>query len=124
MIFFLQFLKQYKKSFLFSLFILIISIVPVNSEAARGLFSFPYMDKFVHFIFYAVLCFLLLLEIKEEKNFKRIFIAVLICFLLGGSIEIIQSALPRRTGDIFDIVANFSGSLASIPFFNFFKTKL
>ncbi len=116
-----KFLRIYYKSILYIIFVFIISIYPFQSDQERGFFNFPHFDKVIHFFLYGILAFLIFIEKPGKLNLKDYSVIVLICLILGGVIELIQITQPRRTGDFYDLLANFSGSLFAIPFYALYQ---
>jgi len=81
-------------------------------------------DKIVHFFMYLTLYFSIVYEIKEKYLANLIFI-LLITNSFGCFMEICQETFKRnRSGEIYDLLANFSGSLiGGITSIIFFKIK-
>lgn len=114
-----KFIKNHYLSLLFGAFILIISLIPFQSVPGRSLFNFPHMDKIVHFVLYGMFSFVILFESLWKQTFtkKTYFYAVLVCLIFGGIIEFLQILEPDRSGEWYDLLANFLGSVAAIlPF--------
>ncbi|WP_394348860.1 VanZ family protein [Aequorivita antarctica] len=91
--------------------------------------QFSALDKIVHSLIYFILVnlWMLYLYIKNDFQFnnKWILILLLSALLYGIIIEILQGLLTiSRSADIFDVAANFIGSLIGIFFFKNIKNKL
>ena len=92
-------------------------------------FTFFEIDKLVHFIIYFILAILMCFAFYSSKNepfSKRIVIIVATGILLGYFIEVIQgNFIKNRFFDVFDILANSSGTiLGSLLFKRIMKIKL
>jgi len=84
--------------------------------------NFGVKDKVIHIFFFGGQCFLLLKYINSKKTiitFNSMFLAVILVSSYGFLIECLQDALNTgRYFDLFDIIANISGSLiGSIIFY-------
>lgn len=114
-----RFLKAYYLSIILALFILLLSLIKIDTSESPGILNFPHADKVVHFIFYLILGFVILFDHGRinpvnRKYFLRI---ILFCVIYGGVIELLQLGLPFRSADIFDLLADAAGSILSIPFY-------
>jgi len=80
-------------------------------------------DKWGHITFHAGITFLWFLVFKFKllnENKKALLKAFLFSFFYGTTIEICQDQFTKtRTGDIFDVFANTTGSLLAILFILF-----
>ena len=79
--------------------------------------NIPHKDKVVHFTFYLVFTFLLNLGFREKygKVKKAAGLAFLIAVAYGILIEIFQKLITAdRSPELLDVVANTTGSAASI----------
>ena len=77
--------------------------------------NITHLDKVVHFGMFFILTLLinLPLELHTAIPAKRIYtIAVLITFVYGGLIEILQHYFFNRGGDIWDLAADIAGGIA------------
>ena len=86
-------------------------------------------DKIVHVLIYFILINIWLLYFYKKKdcnfNSKLILIVLISILLYGIIIEILQSLFTvSRIADIYDVAANFIGSLLGIFFFRRIKHKL
>lgn len=81
-------------------------------------FSFPYLDKVVHFCMYGGLVFIFGLDgcrsEKTDSGLNRSFgFAWCVAVVLGGCMEFAQGAFTHtRTADWFDFLANVAGASA------------
>ncbi len=116
----IKIIKQQKYTLLWSLFILFVCLIPGNEIPHPSFFNIPQLDKIVHFSFYFILSFLFLYSSRKPLYPTYYFIDILYCLVLGVLIEFIQHYyIPNREGDIFDVVANFLGSLFGLSIFLF-----
>ena len=107
-------LYNYISGIIFGILILLVSVLPVDSESAGGLFSFPGADKIVHAGIYGVFTILLTKDYLRINTMKWLNVAILLLAILVYSIviEMIQLFLTNyRTGEVLDVVANTGGIL-------------
>lgn len=84
-----------------------------NFEATSYLFIFAYVDKFVHFGLYAILCTLLCYE-TTKSTFVVYAIILLMGVSYGGAIELVQHYFTCRIGEWNDFFANALGGIVGI----------
>jgi VanZ family protein len=73
----------------------------------------PHFDKYVHFGFFAVLLFLW--RIHLEPAIKYSFFLLLLGFVYGLGIEIIQHYLiANRSFDMGDVLADMAGAVVGV----------
>jgi hypothetical protein len=106
--------KRYINVIIWSILIVILSLLPKSSLDVNHVKLFKGADKIVHFILYAVLMFLWLrprILVNESKNTNSlIVIGCIYSISLGIILEILQNYLEiGRSFDTFDIVANILG---------------
>ncbi len=90
-----------------SIFILIVSLIPINSKL---LDEVKYSDKVVHVLFYLTLCLSWLFYFRAKQKIKQKFIIAFGIFVYGIIIEVLQSDFTTyRTGSLFDVLANTVG---------------
>lgn len=86
-------------------------------------------DKWIHFVFYFILAFLLYLARQADTKktisvVSRLSFVIIITTLLGVSIELIQHfCIESRQGDFYDILANSFGIILAIIIGEGFKRK-
>lgn len=68
-------------------------------------------DKFMHFFAYAILTLWLYLLFSSKNIFLK---SILILFIYGLFIELLQDFIPNRHFSIMDIIANSLGIFISI----------
>ena len=110
----LRYVIQYKFSILLVAIILLVSLAPSSSLPDSRLFSIPYFDKMVHFLMYAPLCFVALMESRFPRQRFRTHVFILLGILLvSGVIEVLQATVvPSREAEWTDMFANFCGLFA------------
>lgn len=96
--------------------ICIIFYLSLAESSSLPKFSIPLKDKFVHAFFYFVLVLVSYGSLHQKnKNAKSIAYICLGSLSLGIFIEVLQDQITvSRTFDIYDIAANFFGTLLAI----------
>ena len=74
------------------------------------------LDKVVHLAIYGVLCFLTYNAIRHQTRFPRFSrhaftVSVLLTVCFGAVDELHQLLVPGRSADVFDLMADFVGSV-------------
>jgi len=74
----------------------------------------PNLDKYIHFFFHFVLTFVWFLffskQLKFQKVLKPILFSVVLSFVFGIVIEILQELVTTtRHADVLDVLANLTG---------------
>jgi len=99
-------------SFFTTLFIIFLSLKKIEGNK---IFYFPYQDKLLHSLAYGFLCVTYFWTMKFSWKINNpIYKAVIFSITLGIILEIIQSYLPYRMFDFWDIIANFLGVMVFI----------
>lgn len=83
--------------------------MPVNELKTASTFSIPGGDKIIHFILFAILTFLVVKAIEEQKKSNSAWKIFVILGLFGLSTEIGQHFIVDRNADILDLVADIFG---------------
>ena len=85
-----------------------------------ALMPFQNVDKLAHFGMYFIFTFLMMHDLNHVKDrtfpfFQVVIFSVAVAIAYGGTMEILQS-IPRlhRSTDIFDFMANTTGSLTAV----------
>ncbi len=92
--------------------------MPSSKVAIDQSVLFVHMDKLIHFILFGTM-FLLCAKACDEQNFhtsKRVVLTYIIVYAVFT--ETIQTCLPERSFEIFDIIANIMGATLAYLFFN------
>ena len=82
----------------------------------EGITSFEHQDKLGHFLFYAILAYLLINTFKRETSIENpLLFSIIVGFTLGVIVEFFQHyATTDREGSIMDALANGLGLLAVV----------
>lgn len=106
-------------AFLWTVFILVGSLMPKAAIDNSSFFDMPYFDKVGHFVMYAVFVYLwaTTFHLRVDK-IKSARIAFYSSILLGIVLEYAQYFMASgRNFDIQDIIANISGSILGLIVF-------
>jgi VanZ family protein len=110
--------------FLWLAVITILCVIPGEDIPHKGLFSFSYLDKIVHFFMYGILSYLLLWWLRKA-NFPEIFAILSFSVIYGGIIEIVQTFwATNRSGSWSDLLFDFIGALSGWLVFSKFNSTL
>jgi VanZ family protein len=123
----IQRINNYKFTLITVGVILFLSLSSSEDINKPDFFDFKNSDKVIHFLMYAFLTLIYLMERTHFLKFrtqtkKTRWYFVLWIFLAGGIIEILQPILSDRNQDIWDFVANTSGIITAYLFFIILKT--
>jgi len=94
---------------LFWIYVIIISyfsFIPHSSP------SIHYIDKIKHCLAFIVFAFLIQKSYKVNNLFTMVYVV-----LFGAFIEFVQFFIPYRSADVFDVLADVTGGLIFILFF-------
>jgi VanZ family protein len=117
-----------KTTMAWALVILVLSLLPVSDPGDLG--ALPHLDKIIHVFFYATLSFLTLRDIISGKkdlasNPGFYLQAFLYALIFGVLIELVQWALPYRSFEFMDILANAFGACCGLViFFLFYRGRI
>ncbi|MBP7088898.1 MAG: VanZ family protein [Candidatus Omnitrophica bacterium] len=102
----LSFIFSWPVIYSYTLFIFISSLIRLDIPKPL---LFPFYDKLLHILNYAVLAFIIVNTVNlKTKQQNRVF-ALTYAFILGLIVEIIQFFLPYRAFDVIDMLCNFTG---------------
>ena len=91
------------------------------SEPLKGVELFPYSDKLLHFLEYAIFGFLMIRALSSSKPGKSLLFlrvaAVVIVVLYGFTDEVHQYFVPQRDMDILDLLSDGLGAFIGQAFF-------
>lgn len=111
-----MFFNYFKWGLFWSLFILIICLLPGNNLPKNTFLEDIYFDKIIHVFLYTVLFVLVFLGANKTIKYS-FFVAFIYSFFYGVLVELIQHYLIEdRYGDINDVFANFVGVIFGIIF--------
>lgn len=106
-------IRNYKYSILVAIAIVVLSTIPVPE--IKPLEEVPLIDKWVHFLMYAVLSTAMWWDLRSrhQKIMTSYYLLMLILpTLLGGLMELAQAYLTTcRSGDWWDAIADAIGSV-------------
>ncbi len=111
-------LKTYPLSLLTVIAVIILSVIPFPEIKAAE--DIPFIDKWVHFVMYGGVAFMIWIETakEEKKKSKRKTMMHLLVWglifpaLLGGVLELVQEYLTTtRSGEWWDFAADSFGAL-------------
>lgn len=115
------FIKQNYKSLTWAIIIAIASLAHITPPDALKDKLIPHSDKIIHIGIYAIFSFLLL---WDNKKSKAINLRLLLAFLYGALMEILQYLLTDyRSMEFDDVIANTIGVFIGLFFFNKLKNK-
>ncbi len=90
--------------------------------------SIPYFDKLIHLSFHSIMAFIWLQYLSKKLSIsnKQMLIYLLIgCLMYGIIIELLQYIQnDGRKADVWDVLANFTGSVIGVCLFLFLKKQL
>lgn len=103
--------------------ILYLSVIRLPSLPAE--LELAHMDKFEHFVAYAIMGFLLAMDLRKSfcagRTAARVIgITFIITVSFGALIEVCQAFIPYRSAEFLDAAANSAGGFAGA----FFREKL
>ena len=111
-----MFFNYFKWGLFWSLFILIICLLPGNNLPKNTFLEDIYFDKIIHVFLYMVLFILVFLGANKTTKYS-FFGTFIYSFFYGVLVELIQHYLIEdRYGDINDVFANFVGVIFGIIF--------
>lgn len=116
-----NFLKSFIFSFIWMIFIIILSLLPVSNLTIPKVITIPHLDKLAHIFMYFVYTLLLIFgyRIYNQEGFKKEYylISFVVAIILGGLTEIAQGILFSsfsRQKDLMDFFANTAGALFAL----------
>ncbi|MEO1261573.1 MAG: VanZ family protein [Bacteroidota bacterium] len=115
-------MKPYWPAVLCAVFIFYLSVTPGIQLPEVGIS----IDKIGHLVAYGLLSWLFFWGLKKDSryNFKNAIWTVLVCSLYGIFLEFVQwGFFPDRFFEVWDMVANVSGSCMSYFIFRLFINK-
>lgn len=124
-----MFFKHTKWAMFWALLILILCGIPGKDIPHISFLELLSFDKFVHAGIFFVLLLLTVRGFLVQSNFSQLkksakFIALLICILYGGSLEIMQGTLfIDRSADVFDFIANTFGATMGVLVYDWMEKK-
>jgi VanZ family protein len=121
----MAFIKTYYKSIIWGILIVFLLFTPGDKFPETKILNFKGADKLIHIILFMVFQFILFFEASKvvpSMKLKRIALLISITVLFAISTEIIQQSIIRkRTGSIFDLLADIIGII--VAYFLFIKFR-
>ncbi len=115
-------IKGFKFTMVATVLILVAVLMP--SVGGESTIEIPHLDKLVHAGMFAVLTGCFYIEYLMYKNKSPNILYVLISIIaFAGLTEVLQSFTPTRTMDIWDLVADFIGSIIAIGIIKLWQIK-
>ena len=100
----------------------ILSLMPGGSSLNNSMYDWPYLDKVLHGIMYAILSLTMLKFLQKSSISQPVIYVIIFCVLWGVMIEFLQnSKIINRDFDIADIIANIIGTFAGIAITKYIK---
>lgn len=114
--FFKPFCKQFYGPLLWTAITLVLLCLPGDSVPGQGMFNVPHLDKIVHILLFGGI--VVSWGLYTNQRYKKAFILLrFICgisILIGVVMEFVQvNFIPMRSFDVWDIVADFVGSVVA-----------
>ena len=125
-----MFIRYNTFGILWAFLILVLAMMPGSSAAPKYFLGLVPFDKFLHFLMYLILVFLLANGFLKQHSFRKLnyyplVSALIIASLYGMILEVLQEALTYdRSFELADILANFTGCLAGSALFTLIYLKL
>lgn len=102
------------------LFVITVLFLLPGSALPKNEMIIPHFDKWVHFGFFAVLLFLW--RFRFEATVKYSMLLLLLAFIYGLGIEVIQHYLiANRSFDVGDVAADMTGAVAGVVTWRYIK---
>jgi VanZ family protein len=105
-------------------------IVVYTSVTSAGDGSLPLSDKLLHYLAYTGLTMSMLLAavwapVRGEGRFPTapIFI-VIIAFMFGVGIEVVQGPIPERDAELLDALANAAGAVTALALWSLWRLSV
>jgi len=121
-------LRYHIFTIIWAIIIFSLSILPKQELPKVEIISF---DKAVHVFFFGILSLLTIIGSIKQYQFIRIRywavpIGIIFAAFYGGFIELLQGVISDRNTDLYDIFANFIGSLLGVGLFYiiYFKAEI
>jgi VanZ family protein len=114
-----SFFLHYYRSIAIFIIILVASLISSEEISNVSLFSFPQVDKGVHFGMYFTFSLVLVYDIFKAKTgftfIKIYFISGIMAVSYGGIIELAQWLFTKtRSGDLYDFLFDLAGALFAV----------
>lgn len=115
--------REFKWGYFFLLVTMALFFTPGNEFPEVNWFNKLYLDKVLHAGMFSFLAFLFIYpRRKKDRVSKNLWITIILCCctLYGLAVEVIQALfIPYRSGDVWDFVADLTGTLIVFMWFWF-----
>lgn len=122
------FIRKFRYSLLWALIVIFLSLGNTQNIPKINIFIVPHLDKIAHLLMYLILSIILLRDVcihTRYKKFNSILLTFLICFSIGGIIELMQYLLTtHRNADINDFIFNNLGIIFGLLIYILLLIKL
>lgn len=113
-----RFMKYQFPVILWGLLIVVVSSIPRISQPIP---SIPYLDKFAHFMEYAVFAYLMCRALfyasRPGKMGRALFFSFLFCIAFAAGDELHQLFIPGRSRSLSDFIADSAGIVFALSVF-------
>lgn len=99
---------------IWAILVLLLLVLPVDTDMVPDGLSIPGLDKMVHMILFAILTFLIAKALDEKGMQYKVWILFVLVSLYGAATELIQLYLEGRHGDVYDFMADAAGVLIAL----------
>ena len=103
---------------LWGILVMVVLVMPNPGIKRPGVLDIPHSDKIVHFLLFFVLYILSAKATDYTKSKISKWGLFLIISLYALITECVQLVLEDRSFEFFDIIANITGALAALFFYN------
>lgn len=107
-------IKYTVAAFVWAIVVLLLLVLPVDTDIVPDGLSIPGLDKMVHLILFAILTFLVAKALEEKGMQYKVWQLFVLISLYGAVTELIQLYLEGRHGDIYDFMADAVGVLLAL----------
>lgn len=95
-------------------------VLTMEVDPEPPVWAFPHIDKLIHFGLFGILAWLWFIPTRwtlAKPTLQAAVIGFLVASVYGGFTEYVQSTMPHRHGNVWDVLANSLGAATVfIPF--------
>lgn len=120
----MQIIKTYYKTTIWVIIMLYLLFTPASGLPKTKLINIPHSDKIIHAGMFAIFVIVFLYDsYKINANlYRRTIFFLFVCIVFGIFTEYIQYMyIEGRYGNIYDTIADFTGSIIGVTFFFLLK---
>ena len=107
-------IKYTVAAFIWAMIVLLLLVLPVDTDMVPDSLSIPGLDKMVHFVLFAILSLLVAKALEEKRIQYKVWQLFVFISLYGAVTELIQLYLEGRHGDVYDFMADAVGVLLAL----------